>query len=117
MANHGYRPKYRNAKVEYQGMTFDSKHELKRYTQLQDMQEVGLISDLKRQAKFTLIPSQYVDGRCVERPCSYIADFTYMQNGELIVEDTKSKATRTKDYVIKRKLMLYLFGIRIREIG
>jgi hypothetical protein len=64
--------------------------------------------------KFELIPSQRYDGKVIERPCHYIADFTYMENGNLVVEDTKG--FRTKDYIIKRKLMLYLCGIRIKEV-
>lgn len=64
-----------------------------------------------------LIPSQYaeVDGkrRCIERECTYVADFVYLQDGEIIVEDTKG--FRTPEYKIKRKLMLFLKGIRIKE--
>ena len=63
-----------------------------------------------------MIPSQKIDGKVVERECAYISDFEYYdaRTGELIVEDTKG--VRTKDYIIKRKLMLYNYNIRIREI-
>jgi hypothetical protein len=65
-----------------------------------------------------LIPSQYavVDGKrkCIERECSYVADFVYYVNGQQIVEDTKGY--RTPEYKIKRKLMLSVYGIRIKEV-
>lgn len=53
-------------------------------------------------------------GKVLERECTYIADFVYYQNGEVVVEDTKG--FRTKEYIIKRKLMLYMHHIRIKEI-
>ena len=53
-------------------------------------------------------------GKVIEQKCSYIADFVYTENGEKVVEDTKG--FRTKDYIIKRKLMLYIHGIRIQEV-
>jgi len=49
----------------------------------------------------------------VERACTYVADFSYTENGRRVVEDTKGMKTR--DYIIKRKLMLYVHGIRIKE--
>ena len=113
-------PKYKNKKVEVDGIVFDSKKEANRYQELQTLARYGAIRDLSRQVKFDLIPAQYaiVDGKkkCIERKCVYTADFTYwdVDNQELIVEDTKG--FRTKDYIIKRKLMLYIHGIRIQEI-
>ena len=61
-----------------------------------------------------LLPVQRVDGKVVERACSYIADFVYMERGEKVVEDVKG--VKTKDYIIKRKLMLFIHGIKVREI-
>ncbi len=90
------------------------------------MQRAGLISNLREQVSFELIPAQYGDcgtdlkGKpvrvCVERSCRYVADFVYTLNdsGITVVEDTKG--VRTKEYIIKRKLMLWVHGIRIREI-
>ena len=92
---------------------FDSKKEESRYAELALMQRAGIISDLRRQVKFELIPSQYKDGKCVYRSVSYIADFVYEQNGELVVED--SKGFKTPEYIIKKKLMLYIHGIIIKE--
>ena len=106
-ANHTY--KYHNRKSG----GFDSRKEEARYAELALMQRAGLIQDLKRQVKFELIPSQYKDGKCIYRSCSYIADFTYMRNGELVVED--AKGYRTDEYTIKKKLMLFIHGIVIKE--
>lgn len=118
--------KYHSKKVMYNGEVFDSKKEWRRYCDLLIMQRAGEISDLKRQVEFELIPTQREPdiigtrggikkkGKVIELKCSYIADFTYMQDGKLVVEDTKGMKTR--DYIIKRKLMLYLKGIQIKEV-
>lgn len=106
--------KYGSQKITVDGIEFDSRKEAHRYSELRLMERGGLIQDLQRQVKFELIPSQRYDGKVVERPCNYVADFVYQENGQTIVEDTKG--FRTKDYIIKRKLMLYLCGIRIREV-
>lgn len=107
--------KYHSKKVIRDGLAFDSVKEYRRWCELSLLEKAGTITDLDRQVKFTLIPSQRYDGKVVERPCTYVADFVYKdENGSTVVEDTKG--FRTKDYVIKRKLMLYLCGIRIREV-
>ena len=56
----------------------------------------------------------YKDGKCIFRSCSYVADFVYEQNGETVVEDTKG--FRTPDYILKRKMMLFFLGVRIKEV-
>lgn len=95
---------------------FDSKKEAERYQQLCFLQKAGKIHDLRRQVKFELIPSQYVDGKCVERAANYYADFVYMEGKRMVVEDVKSAITRKqKDYILKRKLMLWVHHIKIRE--
>lgn len=95
------------------GIVHDSQKESARWQELNLMLRARLIEDLQRQVRFELIPKQ--DG---ERACTYIADFVYIdrKTGEKVVEDVKSPATRTEAYRIKRKLMLYVHGIRIREI-
>ena len=95
------------------GIEHDSKKEAARWQELNLMLRARLIEDLQRQVRFEVIPKQ--EG---ERPCTYIADFVYIdrKTGEKIVEDVKSPATRTEAYRIKRKLMLLVHGIRIREI-
>lgn len=112
--------KYGSRKVVRDGMTFDSQIEYKRYCELLLLQRAGAIHGLNRQIEFVLIPAQYEvkdgkKGRCLERSVKYIADFLYTTNdGERVVEDTKG--FKTKDYIIKRKLMLWVHGIRIKEV-
>ena len=114
--------KYRNKKIEIDGIVFDSKKEAKRWQELKLLQAAGMIRDLQRQVKFVLIPAQYgaeltkaKKPKCIERECSYTADFVYYdEHGARIVEDTKG--FRTKDYIIKRKLLLYVHGVRIKEV-
>lgn len=123
--------KYNNVKVTYDGIEFDSKREAKRYQQLKLMEKSGMICDLKRQVKYELVPAQYINGKCVERAVTYTSDFEYyvlkplrqktvmaepgaLAIGQHIVEDVKGM--RTDVYKIKKKLMLYRYGIQITEI-
>lgn len=108
--------KYHNSKITVDGRRFDSKKEARRYQELKFLERANMISDLQCQVKFVLIPSQRDPNtkRVIERECAYIADFVYTQNGEKVVEDTKG--FKTKDYIIKRKLMLYVHGIRVKEV-
>lgn len=110
--------KYGAKKTEIDGMVFDSKHEATRWIELKYMERAGLIKDLQRQVTYELIPAQKKNGKVVERACKYIADFVYFDNhrGEIVVEDAKSKATKTGAYKIKKKLMLERFGIGIMEV-
>ena len=106
--------KYGNKKVEFEGMTFDSEGEFHRYLDLLMLQRAGIITDLSRQVKFVLIPSQKDEnGKTIERECSYMADFTYREDGEFIVEDFKGH--KTDVYKLKKKLMLEKYGYRIKE--
>ena len=106
--------KYGNRKVKLNGETFDSSKEARRYGELVLLERAGQISHLERQVKYGLIPSQYRDGKCIERAVQYVADFVYYEDGKKVVED--AKGFRTKDYILKRKLMLYIHGIRIKEV-
>lgn len=117
--------KYSNRKTIVNGEVFDSKKEAQRYVELLLLERAGAISYLQRQVKFLLIPTQRETdtrgprggirkGRTLEKECAYIADFVYYENGRMVVEDTKG--FRTKEYIIKRKLMLHVHGIQIREI-
>ena len=106
-------PKYRSKKVVINGEVYDSKKEYSRYRDLQLYEKGGMITDLQRQVTFELIPMQRGKGK-TERSVKYIADFTYTENGEMVVEDVKG--FKTKDYIIKRKLMLSVFGIVIKEV-
>ena len=102
--------KYKNIKtMTSDGILHDSIKEANRWCELNLLLKAKQISDLQRQVKFELIPKQ--DG---ERAVYYIADFVYTENGKKVVEDVKG--VRTKEYKIKKKLMLYFHGIRIKEI-
>jgi len=105
--------KYRNCKSG----GFDSRDEKRRYHELLLMQRAGEITGLCKQVPFVLIPAQRdKSGRVIERAVKYVADFTYtdVNTGYFVVEDVKG--FRTKDYIIKRKLMLWVHNIRIKEI-
>lgn len=123
--------KYYNVKTKTtDGLIFDSTKEARRWEQLLLLQRAGKITELQRQVVYELMPAQYEtypryskkgdrlkDGRrLLERKVEYIADFVYTDadTGENIVED--AKGMRTKDYIIKRKLMLAVHGIRIKEV-
>lgn len=109
--------KYGAEKTTFQGRQFDSKREAARFAELRYMQMGKLIGGLQCQYKFILVPEQRdADGKVIERAVTYIADFVYtdLKTGELVVED--AKGCKTKDYIIKRKLMLYVHKIRIREV-
>lgn len=118
------KPKYHNKKCSCDGRTFDSKHERDRYCELKLLLQAGAISDLRCQVPFELIPEQREPdtlgprggrkrGRIIEKACVYVADFVYQEGSKTVVEDAKGH--RTKDYIIKRKLMLARHGIRIKE--
>lgn len=124
--------KYGNKKVIIDGEVFDSKREAMRYRELQLLEKSGAIIGLRRQETYYLIPTQReastrvytkgrkkgqpIEGKVIEKPVTYIADFAYLDaaTGNVVVEDVKG--VRTKDYIIKRKLMLYIHGIKIQEV-
>ena len=95
---------------------YDSKKEYYRAQQLKLWLKAGVISDLREQVVFLLIPSQVNSEGVEEKPVRYKADFVYIDNatGQTVVEDTKGY--RTPDYIIKRKLMLHVHGITIKEV-
>lgn len=100
------------------GFVFDSKKEFARWCELRLLERAGRISKLRRQVKFVLIPAQYDGLKKLEADVSYIADFVYKdESGNEIVEDTKGykRGAGYQLFVIKRKLMLQKFGIRIKE--
>lgn len=113
-----------------QGHKHDSRKEARRCNELHFLQMAHEISELEIQKKYILIPAQREpssevykrgpkkgqskEGKVLEKECAYYADFCYTENGRYIVEDTKGM--RTPDYKIKKKLMLYVHGIKITEI-
>lgn len=96
---------------------FDSQAEADRYMELLVAQKAGIISELECHPHYDLIPLQKVPGQRSFRPHGYTADFCYMRDGTLIVEDVKSERTREeRDYIINRKLMYMLRGIYVHEV-
>ena len=100
--------KYRNVPTTVDGIRFQSKREARRWRELKLLERAGKISDLRRQVRYELVPKQ--DG---ERAVTYLSDFNYREGGKEICEDCKGM--RTPAYVIKRKLMLWLHKIKVRE--
>lgn len=123
--------KYGAQKVKIDGITFDSKKEARRYSELKILEKANQIHELRLQVKFLLVPAQREEseevyqrgkrkgqpkeGKLIEKELSYYADFVYYDSsGKMVVED--AKGFRTTDYIIKRKLMLWLYKVRIREV-
>lgn len=108
--------KYHARKYVFDGKTFDSQAEAARYAELRLLERSGHIKDLQTQVVFVLIPTQKKHGR-TERAVKYVADFVYYDRdkGERVVEDCKG--FRTPEYIIKRKLMLKVFDVAIREVN
>ena len=105
--------KYKAKKTAVDGITFDSKKEAHRYLVLKAMQEAGEIDHLQMQVKYELIPPCKRISKGTERGINYIADFVYTENGNIVVEDVKG--VKTDVYKIKKKLMLWRWGIEVRE--
>ena len=117
--------KYHAQKITVDGQKFDSKAEFRRWQELKFLEASGAICNLQRQVEYVLIREQREPvegkkgGRVVERKCSYIADFAYEKDGELVVEDVKGcrRGAAYDLFVVKRKLMLERYGIKIREVN
>lgn len=102
------RNKYGNKLAVVDGIRFASQREARRYVELKLLQQAGEISDLKLQPRFTIM----VNGVKV---CTYTADFSYRNSrGEFVVEDVKG--VRTRDYKLKKRLMLAVYGIQVVEV-
>lgn len=126
-------------KVVLNGIEFDSKREAQRYSELRLLERTGKITDLRLQVEYELIPAHFEDAPtgevykrgerkgepkmktvCVERGVSYTADFVYKENGTEIVEDAKGfrdpESATYKVFILKRKMMLYFYGIKVKEV-
>jgi len=109
--------KYKNIKTECDGFTFDSTKEKNRYLYLKELINRGLISNLQRQVRFDLIPTNNL-----HRGVYYVADFTYIKDDELVIEDVKpldkkrQKFLVKSDYIIKKKLLYHLYKLKIKEV-
>ena len=110
--------RYNNRKVELDGFAFDSQKEARRYTELKLLVRVGEISELELQKSFVLAESVKFNNEPRAKPAiRYVADFAYMENGVMIVEDVKSKATKSLPvYRMKKHLMKSVHDIEIQEI-
>ena len=98
--------KFRNKPTEVDGIRFASKREANRYSELKLLERAKVIKDLQLQVRFPLkINDQLI--------CTYVADFQYLENGKQVVEDTKG--VKTREYILKKKLMLALYQISILE--
>lgn len=108
--------KYKNQKCTVNGIEFDSKKEARRYGELLLMERAGTITGLQRQVTFELIPKQKDPDGGYVHPAKYIADFVYYDREcmRTVVEDVKG--IRTAAYTLKKKLMLYVHGIKIQEV-
>jgi hypothetical protein len=112
----GRRAKYGNVRVMIDGEVIDSKKEAKRWRQLQLLELHGHITDLKRQVAFELAPRAVFKKSRASPAIRYVADFAYYENGQYIVEDTKSPISRKLPvFRLKRHLMQTVHGLEIRE--
>lgn len=111
-------PKYKNRKIENEDGRFDSAKEYRRFKELQILQRAGVISGLTCQATYVLAESVKFSGEARAKPAlRYVADFQYIENGKLMVEDVKSKITKENPvYRIKKHLMMSVHGIEIVEV-
>jgi hypothetical protein len=109
--------KYNSKKVTIDGYTFDSAKEARRYSNLVLMQKAGIISGLTLQPAFELQEKYKKNGRSV-REIKYIADFSYLENGKLVIEDVKAADNfKTDVYKLKKKLFEFKYPeLEIREI-
>ena len=108
--------KFNNVPTKRNGIKFDSKKEAGRYDELMALLRAGEIDNLKLQPQFTLQESYMTEEGERVRAIRYVADFSYTQGGEFVVEDVKSKATATAQYKMKKKMMREKFGISVKEV-
>lgn len=126
------RSKYGNTRFFTEdGQKWDSKKEYRRWLVLKDAEDKGLITNLRRQVVFELIPSikeTYVEHlktkdrikeRVIQRPISYTADFCYTKDEQEVAEDIKASpnaAALDKTFLLKEKLFRWKFGFPITRV-
>lgn len=109
--------KVNHEKVVINGIQFDSLAEADRYKILRVMEKTGKIKDLKCHPRWEIIPAQKVEGHRSFQAAHYTADFQYIKDDKLVVEDVKSEYTRqAEDYKLRRKLMMLMHGIYVHEV-
>jgi len=112
--------KFHAKKIQIQGETFDSMAEAKRWRDLTWLERGGVIKGLTRQVKYVLTPKQYDENhKLILRESTYIADFVYQENGQLVVEDVKGyrKGDAYQLFKLKQKVMYDKYGILVREVA
>lgn len=107
--------KYKNKKVIYDGIKFDSNREMAYYIKLKMLEQKGIIKDLKLQKSFELQPSFKINGKTY-RKITYKADFSYISVEDNKIHIVDTKGFRTDVYKLKRKMFAYEYGIEIEEI-
>ena len=125
-----HKNKYNARKTKFRGMTFDSRSEMKRYLYLSDLERKGVISQLRRQVRFRIIPPLYGVAQIshartttfkpylIDRAAYYTCDFLYREDGKIIIEDVKSERTaRLNDYILRRKLMIRIIYVHNSRRG
>lgn len=125
----GRKHKYNARRIEVEGIKFDSKKEGKRYEYLKDLEKQGIISDLKLQVPYELIPAVRTTEtvqlktkeksiiRTLQRPITYKCDFEYVRGGEIVTEDVKASPKMIPaDFKLKEKLFYYKFRRRIKRV-
>lgn len=101
--------KFHAQKTVVDGVTYDSKKEGKRAIELEYLQRAGKIKNLERQKRF-ILQEEYINNEGQKiRPISYLADYYYEENGQKVVEDVKSPATRTQVYMLKKKIFQFKY--------
>jgi hypothetical protein len=112
------RTKYRNERVEFDGLKFDSKREAARWGELRMLEKLGQISMLRRQVAYELVPAVKFAGARARKPAiRLIADFEYVERGVKVVEDVKSPVTaKVPAFQMKRHLMLAVHAIDVRIV-
>ena len=120
--------KYHNKKVKVDGIVFDSKKEASYYLFLKEEEAAGKISDLRLQVPFVLIPAVWKkrikhlktknkeETYCAQRSVKYVADFVYIDNATGQEEVVDVKGRKTKEYILKKKMMLAFHDIEIIEV-
>ena len=107
--------KYKNKKVEYRGIKFDSNKEMAYYIKLEILEQKGKIKDLELQKVYELQPSFKINGKTYQK-ITYKADFSYIsvEDNKLHVIDVKG--FKTEVYKLKKKMFVYKYGIEIEEV-
>lgn len=107
--------KYKNTKVEYKGIKFDSIKEMKHYQLLEYLQRIGEIKELKLQVPYELIPKYKINNKTV-RKTTYIADFTYITTKDDKLHIVDTKGFKTDVYRLKKKMVEYKYGVEVEEV-